>query len=380
MYVNYTFSDTLLDADENCSNFTNDENGTDTTNENDEDIENLVSDHLDNQNENMHTRAGRASFSGLKSFCSTRWSCLLSLLKCHLSHFGGFKIISNETISIYFLFFADTIRTCLERSQLYSLIVNESDRKLMEKFVEILDVFNIFTKFVEGTKYTTINYMLLFYVDINDKLQKIASKSNGTIRDCAQILTKEIKNRFEITNDMLVAAVIDPWSQHIPYLNTLLQERNHTKMELLGGFCDENGIETNGIANRSNNSNAMSICSKSNSMLTNLFKKHTNTNQNGNNFNTLEQDIVEFEKIKIEFTEDSSVLKFWKNNSGKYPIMSKIAAAILCKMTSSSASENGFSTAGCVVNQKRSSLHPMKVEKILFIHHNMWITDICKSK
>lgn len=88
-----SFSETILEADQNCSNFSNDGNETNETSENDEDIENFIADCVNNEtdlvrNENMHSRAGRSSFNGFKSFCSTRWSCLLSLLKCHLNHFG----------------------------------------------------------------------------------------------------------------------------------------------------------------------------------------------------------------------------------------------------------------------------------------------------
>lgn len=93
LYVFFS-SETILEADQNCTNFTHDDNGMDATSENDQDIENLIADSVNNEiGLDDHSRAGRSSFNGFKSFCKTRWSCLLSLLKCHLNHFGNNKII-----------------------------------------------------------------------------------------------------------------------------------------------------------------------------------------------------------------------------------------------------------------------------------------------
>lgn len=189
--------------------------------------------------------------------------------------------------------------------------------------------------------------MILFFVEIEDKLKKFIGESRGTVRNCAKILHDELKYRFLITTDMLVAAFCDPWSQHIPYLNTILNDRNTTKLNILTNFCSENSIETSDNSNGNSSDHvdtSVSTSSSGSKLLQNLFKKHTkNVNDESH---TLEKEINDFEKIQLEFTEHSSILNFWKENQSKFPIMAKIAAIILSRMTSSSSSESGFSTAG----------------------------------
>lgn len=34
----------------------------------------------------------RPSFTGLKRFCDTRWSCIFQLTECHIKHYGIFFI------------------------------------------------------------------------------------------------------------------------------------------------------------------------------------------------------------------------------------------------------------------------------------------------
>lgn len=106
-------TENILNADANCSTFTNDSDEDNRTND-DENVEEIVMRGLSNEIDfndkekevNMNAQASRPSFSGLKSFCSTRWSCLLSLLTCHLKHHGKlfrfcFHSVKRCTIMIY---------------------------------------------------------------------------------------------------------------------------------------------------------------------------------------------------------------------------------------------------------------------------------------
>lgn len=122
------------------------------------------------------------------------------------------KFQSLNCVLIFFplpFFFIDVIRTCLEKKQLYHLIISDFDKILIDDFIEILDIFNLFTKFVQGNRYTTINYMLLLYVEIEHKLKDTISKKHGTVKKCAEILWQKLPHRFEISTDMLVAACCD---------------------------------------------------------------------------------------------------------------------------------------------------------------------------
>jgi len=69
-------------------------------------------------------------------------------------------------------------------------------------------------------------------------------------------------------------------------------------------------------------------------------------------------------------TANDDVLQFWKSHTTVLPLLSQIAASYLGISASSVPVESLFSTAGLVLNGKRSSLSPEHLNKIVFIHDN----------
>ena len=61
------------------------------------------------------------------------------------------------------------------------------------------------------------------------------------------------------------------------------------------------------------------------------------------------------------FEED--ILKWWKINQLRFPILSKMARDFLAAQASSVPSERGFSRSGLTVTSLRNSLHPETVQK-----------------
>ncbi|KAG5540906.1 hypothetical protein RHGRI_020970 [Rhododendron griersonianum] len=62
---------------------------------------------------------------------------------------------------------------------------------------------------------------------------------------------------------------------------------------------------------------------------------------------------------------DFDILVWWKNNSNKYPILSKIARDVLAMPVSTVASESAFSTGGRILDPFRSSLSLSMVETLV---------------
>lgn len=85
----------------------------------------------------------------------------------------------------------------------------------------------------------------------------------------------------------------------------------------------------------------------------------------------IESEIEEYLKYKV--IKDEPILEFWKKNVKKYPALSILAKKILCVPASSASSERNFSTAGIVVDKRRSNIKPNKVDALLFMHDNLKI-------
>lgn len=67
----------------------------------------------------------------------------------------------------------------------------------------------------------------------------------------------------------------------------------------------------------------------------------------------------------IDDTNDFDILRWWKVNSERFPILSKVARDILAVPISTVASESTFSTSGRVLDNFRSSLSPKMVEALI---------------
>ena len=59
------------------------------------------------------------------------------------------------------------------------------------------------------------------------------------------------------------------------------------------------------------------------------------------------------------------VLGWWKDNSSRYPMLSKVAKDVLAVPVSTVASESAFSTGGRIVDPFRSSLSPLMVQNLV---------------
>lgn len=108
----------------------------------------------------------------------------------------------------------------------YEYILNASEMGLLTGLVELLDVFDIFTVFIQGCEYPTMNTMVLFYTEIEDRLKKTSLfNMNETIENGAKILLEKLPERMEILNEHIAAALIDPNIQHLEIVNKWISEK-----------------------------------------------------------------------------------------------------------------------------------------------------------
>lgn len=279
--------------------------------------------------------------------------------------------LKQYNIFFKLFFFLEAIRICLERIKKYHLILNESEEELVNGFIGILEVFGQFTTFIQAEKYPTINCILLWYVEIETQLREISDASISVIYECANLLLKELPNRVKIDDTIVASAMIDPWSQHLTNkITEYLDKISMSKADFLKMMCRK--LRVNYNYTTTSNSNQRNTNSNRNPYsLINLLEKHTN-NTNQVTSHSIEHELREFESIKIPY---EPLEEFWKRNEEKYPILSSLAKKLIFRPGTESAAESAFSTAGCLLVQKRAQINPLKVEKVLLVHHNTWLID-----
>ncbi|XP_030764036.1 zinc finger BED domain-containing protein 4-like isoform X2 [Sitophilus oryzae] len=73
--------------------------------------------------------------------------------------------------------------------------------------------------------------------------------------------------------------------------------------------------------------------------------------------------------------EDADPLLFWKISGNELTPMDECARKFLCIPATSVESERSFSSAGQVITDRRSKLKSTNVDKLIFLHKNLNITD-----
>lgn len=128
-------------------------------------------------------------FNGLKALSNIRFGCLYKLSKSY-----------NDNASI--------IKKALESLEKYDLIMNRDELALLTGLIELLEVFNIFTTYIQGNKYPTINTFVLFYIEIDDRLKKIIQYDDDeVITKAAQILLDSMDKRLPLTEEFIGGAL-----------------------------------------------------------------------------------------------------------------------------------------------------------------------------
>lgn len=71
-----------------------------------------------------------------------------------------------------------------------------------------------------------MNTMVLFYTEIEDRLKQIKLFNTDEIIDkAADILLENLPKRFELHNDYIAAALIDPRIQHLEIVDRWIREK-----------------------------------------------------------------------------------------------------------------------------------------------------------
>ena len=80
-------------------------------------------------------------------------------------------------------------------------------------------------------------------------------------------------------------------------------------------------------------------------------------------------ELAEYMNLKVSKYTD--LIQFWLDNKSVLPKLFTVARQVLCVPASSAASERVFSTAGRLLEKRRTTLSPATVNSLPFLHSNM---------
>ena len=82
---------------------------------------------------------------------------------------------------------------------------------------------------------------------------------------------------------------------------------------------------------------------------------------------TLAKEFKEYDSILID-TDLDILASFWKLKERNFPLLSKVAKRLLCARATSSPAERLFSSAGYNIWDRRCSLNPLKINKMMIVN------------
>lgn len=84
------------------------------------------------------------------------------------------------------------------------MILTPTEISLVEGLLELLKVFDVFTKYIQGDKYPTLNVFPVFYAEMeNELLQIIDNTTNAIIRKAAEIMYSKLNSRLPLRKKQL---------------------------------------------------------------------------------------------------------------------------------------------------------------------------------
>ena len=252
-----------------------------------------------------------------------------------------------------------------------------------KQIVDMLKLFYEMTLRISGSLYVTANSFFSEISDLHLTLNEWQSSSDISIVSMGM----SMKSKFEkywgdptkMNTLIFLANIFDPRDK-LEFMEYSLKQMYGDDTGLtvyiilksdLSALFDEYVLFYGNVVGGSNSvptvsvhSSGPSLPGKSASLLKAKFKKHKMETGGSCGNKKSELDIYLSEDI-VEEDDSFDVLRWWKVNSDRFPVLSRMARDVLAVPVSTVASESAFSTGGRVLDVFRSSLTPKIVEALV---------------
>ena len=231
----------------------------------------------------------------------------------------------------------------------------------MESFVEAMRPFAEITEVMGKEKQVSFSAVRLFlYKLLSIHLIENPSDSN-VMKQIKQVVKSDLEDRYSDPHLMMLlnkACFLDPRFKSLSFLSdedrkgvllSVEEEAAHIKTEMISSE-KENPADGPGATKKAKHE------SKFLSLLEDVLDKLDTTHADISPQEAANKEIQKY--LCIDANREDNPTRWWKNCSTQLPLLSTMARKYLCIPGTSVPSERAFSTAGNIVNAKRSCLLP----------------------
>ena len=260
----------------------------------------------------------------------------------------------------------------LEDNEVSGLMFSLDEWQEVIQIKNTLSPFKDITDILSSAQTPSISMLKpLIFIILKDILQIQPNDSDiaQTIKHLiSEDFTQRLHNYGNVNNILLLASILDPRFKNLNYLEE--NEKGIAQKLLKEKFQELKQKEENLMKEEGKNENFKAeektkLVKLNKDSLGRLFKLSGASLQKPDLFKEVNQ---YFEIQELDIREDP--LQWWKENSGRFKILSQIAKDILCIPVTSVPSERIFSKAGNIVSAKRSSLSSKLINSLIFLAEN----------
>ncbi|XP_010917997.1 zinc finger BED domain-containing protein RICESLEEPER 2-like [Elaeis guineensis] len=268
--------------------------------------------------------------------CPTRWNSTFEILSSALK----FKI----AFSAY-----------KEREPHYDYAPSPEDWEKVEKVYQLLEVFSLATHIISSSEYPTANLYLAEVYRVKEVIDAAARDWDFFIKEMAKPMKEKFDKYWGKCNETEA-------EKNVNKVHTALQVLYDEYVNLSREKPSSCEVNTDG-------SNSLSTA-VSKSSFTTEFDQIMSIVHEKEAVPPLKSELESYLEEGVYISDSSSnssfsALEWWRNNSLKYKILSKMAADILAIPISTVALESTFSAGGRIIDEYRAKLNEESVEALI---------------
>ena len=259
------------------------------------------------------------------------------------------------------------------------LMPTDAEISVAEELIVVLKAFHDATEIISGEKYPTIGIVkpLLKKLEVT-----LATREDDSslVKQIKGVIQKDIGQRYQgedISTLLKVAMFLEPRFKEMPFLNRAEkhQVKEIVKFELQRFIEQTVELHAEDAPTTLPESEPSHPPAKKKKL--ELFFEdimHSSSREGEADASIEGVANAEVDRYIAESPEKldcKNPLTWWKSRDSCYKYLPLLAQKVLSVTATSVASERIFSTAGNIINEKRSRLTPENVNKLIFLHENM---------
>ena len=287
--------------------------------------------------------------------CVTRWGSTFAMLKRFIEQ--------QQAICAVFL----------ENRDSRQFMPSDAELSAVEELVSVLDVFNSATEIVSGEKYPTLGIVApLLHKLLSHTLAETESDKRLTKR-IKMAIREDLMSRYQddvVKTKLSVTTYLDPRFKALSFLDRL--ERKEVLADVKLAILE--AIDADQQHQQAATEPEPSEPSSKKRKLAKFFEDVIGPSEQSHSLSPediAENEIRKYEAEDLLSLENQEPLKWWKAREHQLKYLSCVVKQVFCITASSVPSERLFSSAGNLVNEKRSCLSPENVDCLLFLYENM---------